>query len=308
MNEFPISKDDDGIKLHKWLRKQFAELPLSGIHKALRTKRIKLNGKRAKGEEVLSEGDVVAVFLQFDPSASTKKPTSLAAPIPEAVKAKISILFEDADLLALDKPAGMSVHPGSGTALGRSVIEVVSALYPDETLRLAHRLDKDTSGILLVAKHGKALRGLLKSLRSGAFHKQYQALVFGRLTDSGGTIDLPLERHTHGQKITAGSGKRAVTHYRVLSRFAETTLVEIDLETGRTHQIRAHFAALGHPLCLDQLHGDFEKNKAFRKQFGLKRQFLHACRLRFPHPETGRQVEVISPLPSDLALVMERMR
>ncbi len=308
MNEFSITKDDDGIRLHKWLRKQFADMPLSAIHKALRLKRIRLNGKRAKGEEILSEGDAVAVYFHFA-ADTANKPTAptQAAVIPEAVKAKIQILYEDEDLIALDKPANMSVHPGSGTAAQRSAIEVISAMYPELTLRLAHRLDKDTSGILLVAKHGKALRTLLVALRAGKFQKIYQALVFGKIEKESDTIDIALERHEHGQKITTGGGKRAVTHFRVLQRFADTTLVEIDLETGRTHQIRAHFAAIGHPICLDQLHGDFEKNKTFRKRFGLKRQFLHAANLTFPQPTFGELLTIKSPLPADLAEVIAQL-
>ncbi len=307
MKKFEIVKDDDGIKLHKWLRKTYPTIPLSGIHKALRTKKIKLNGTRAKGEEVLSEGNEVTVYIAGNSAkkATDSKPKDII--IPKAVLEKIGFLYEDEDLLVVDKPAQMAVHPGSGTAYGRSVIEILTAMYPDITPRLAHRLDKDTSGILLIAKHGKALRELLKSLRTGKFQKRYQTLVFGKVKDDAGTIDIALERHMHGQKITTGSGKRAVTHYKVVQRFADATLLEVDIETGRTHQIRAHFAAIGHPVCGDSMHGDFEKNKDFRKHHGLKRQFLHAAFLGFPHPESGNAVEITAPLAEDLGAVLVQL-
>lgn len=309
MKTIKILKDDEGIKLHKWLRKEFPKFPLSAVHKALRTKKIRVNGFRAKGDEVLKENDEVAVYFKEEVvtmNKMTEKQRFL--PTKAAAEKKFNILYEDDDVVAIAKPAGLAVHPGSGTAQGRSAIDFVSAYFPDLTPRLVHRLDKDTSGVLLIAKHGKALRKLLSTMRMGKFHKRYMTLVFGIIAENEGTIDIRLERQETGQKIIAGRGKSSITHFRVMKRFDDATLVEAVIETGRTHQIRAHFKAIGHPVCGDDQHGDFAKNRDFRKNFGLKRQFLHAAFLSFPHPETEKTIAVTCDLPDDLEQVLARMK
>lgn len=304
MKEYLITKDDDGIKMHKWLKKNFPSLPLSAVFRSLRTKKVRLNGKHAKGEETLKAGDQVITYFENAPPEEPKEDTSPTAELRAYAKKTLAILYEDDDLICVDKPAGMAVHPGTGTSRGRSLIELVAALYPDETPRLVHRIDKDTSGVIMIARHGKALRELLKALRDGDFEKKYLALVFGKVRPDHGTIELKLERHAQGTKMTTGSGKKAVTRFWVKCRLKNTTLILAEPVTGRTHQIRAHFAALGHPLCGDQHYGDFAKNRDFKKSYRLFRHFLHAASLAFPHPETGERIEVNAKLPADLSSVL----
>jgi len=307
-NSFKITKDDDGIKLHKWMRKTFSGIPLSAIHKFLRTKKVKLNGKRAKGEEGLHEGDEVKIF--FDPGKGVEKGASAISRrqiSPKELAKWFPVVYEDEFLIAINKPPGIPVHPGSKVSLGKSIIEMAVQKYPSDNIRLVHRLDKDTSGVLLLAKNGGTLRKLLKQLRSDGFQKHYQALVFGHLIKKSGTIDLPLQRQEHGKKVIAGSGKKSVTHFEVRKELENTTLVDVLLETGRTHQIRAHFAAIGHPLVCDDQHGNFAKNKIFRKKYGLKRQFLHASSLSFQHPETAKRIQMVAPFPVDLKDVMDSL-
>lgn len=320
---YTITKDDDGSRLHKWMRKSFSTLPLSEIYKSLRKKKVKLNGKRAKGDEVLQEKDEVQLYFDPEKFGSEKVPPQFQSGNNLKVSEKfleknLSILFEDDDIIAISKPAGISVHPGSGVDKGKSIIELAAQKFPQHTPHLVHRLDKDTSGVLLLAKHGSALRKLLKSLQNDEFHKEYLALVFGKLPEKKGMIDLPLERQNFGKKIKAGKGKRAVTHYKVQEEFKragghdpllkEVSLVHVQLETGRTHQIRAHFAAINHPLVQDKQHGDFSKNKVFQKEYGLKRQFLHAYQLSFPHPESGEKITITAPLPKDLKNVLGKLK
>jgi 23S rRNA pseudouridine955/2504/2580 synthase len=305
-NKFLIPKDHSGIRLHKWLRKQFPSLPLSAVHRSLRTKKVRLNEKRAKGEEVLYEGDIVQLF--FDPGGEMlqKSSTPPSPPVPDALlKKNFPVLYEDEEIVAINKPPGIPVHPGSKTSAGRSIIELANAKY-SENIRLAHRLDKNTSGVLLLAKNGGSLRTLLKDLKAGLFQKQYRALVFGHVPQESGVIDLPLQRQEKGIKMIAGRGKQSVTHYTVQQKFHDCSLVSVELETGRTHQIRAHFAAIGHPIVGDDQHGDFSKNKMFQKKFGLKRQFLHAHTLVFPHPNTREQITLVAPLPGDLQSVLDK--
>lgn len=307
-NTFSVSRDDDGIRLHKWMRKTFSSLPLSAIHRSLRTKKVRLNEKRAKGEEVLTEGDTVRIFFDPGEESPKKRDRDVKITISDAfLKKNLLILWEDEEIIALNKPPNIPVHSGSKTSAGRSIIELANIKYSDENIRLVHRLDKDTSGVLLLAKNGSALRRLVKSLNQGMFHKQYTVLVLGQPSSASGIIDLPLQRREHGTKMVAGKGKKSVTHYSVTQEFHDCSLVSVELETGRTHQIRAHFAAIGHPVVGDNQHGDFQQNKIFRKKYGVRRQFLHAHSLGFPHPTTGTQVSVTAPLLNDLQSVLEKI-
>ncbi len=306
-NIFQISKDDEGMRLHRWMRKTFPDIGLSALHRFLRTKKVKLNNKRAKGEEILAQGDEVRIF--FIPGPRKKEGEKKPITIPKKVLQKnFPILFEDDNLVAINKPAGISVHPGTGVPTGRSIIELASAMYPNLIIRLIHRLDKDTSGVLLLGKDGSTVRKLLESLKKGCFEKQYIALVFGKLPQKNGTINIALKRQESGKKMISGSGKKSITHYHLQKEFTEASLVDVLLETGRTHQIRAHFAAIGNPLVGDNHHGDFTHNKVFQKTHGLKRQFLHAQSLSFPHPETKKTVTIHAPLPENLRGVLEKMK
>lgn len=282
------------MKLHKWMRKTFVNTPLSALHRFLRTKKVKLNNARAKGEETVAEGDEVRIF--FRPGEQVKKEEAKHF-VSQAFQEKhLQMLYEDEDIFAINKTFGMAVHPGSKVASGRSIIELAEQKFPDISPRLAHRIDKETSGVLLLAKHGKALRKILKNLQEGNFSKHYAALVFGKLKEKSGTIRLALER-TESKQTVSRNGKKAITHYKVKKEYEYFSLLDIEIETGRTHQIRVHMAAIGHPLVGDDKYGDFGKNKAFSKKYGERGLFLHAQKLCLPHPETEKEVCIKAPLP-----------
>jgi 23S rRNA pseudouridine955/2504/2580 synthase len=216
---------------------------------------------------------------------------------------KLPVLFEDEWLLAIDKPAGIAVHGGSGVAHG--VIESLRSMRPDARfLELVHRLDRETSGILLVAKKRQALTALHEMLRSRDMDKRYLAGVAGRFRNELQRVRLALAKRIApdgGKRVSVSDeGQEAETVFRLVERRDEASLLEAELLTGRTHQIRVHLAHLKHPVLGDDKYGDFELNKSLRKK-GLKRMFLHASRLTFAHPVTDERVVIESALPADLA-------
>ena len=226
----------------------------------------------------------------------------------------LPILHEDDALIAIDKPAGLAVHGGSGIAFG--LIEQLRAIRPDARfLELVHRLDRDTSGVLLVAKKRAALLALHASFRDGEADKRYLVMVKGRWRDAMRKVELPLTKFLTGAgerrvRIEHDGGKTARTVFHRRQVWADVappvSLLEAELHTGRTHQIRVHLTHLDFPLAGDDKYGDFTWNKALAKQ-GLKRMFLHAWRLTLPHPTEPRQLKLESPLPSDLAAFIERL-
>jgi len=222
----------------------------------------------------------------------------------------LDIVYEDDDLLVIDKPAGMTVHPGAGRPTG-TLVHAVLAHCPDlpgiggeQRPGIVHRLDKDTSGLLVVAKTENALRGLQTQIQTRVARREYVALVYGRVARSAGTIDAPIgrdPRHRTRMAVVA-SGRRAVTHYRVARAFDDATLVQARLETGRTHQIRVHFASIGHPVVGDPAYA----RRA--NPWGLRRQALHACRLAFTHPVTGLALSFTSAIPADMQAVIDTLQ
>jgi 23S rRNA pseudouridine955/2504/2580 synthase len=216
---------------------------------------------------------------------------------------KLPILYEDDSILAIDKPAGIAVHGGSGVAHG--AIESLRSMRPEARfLELVHRLDRETSGVLLLAKKRAALVALHEAIRTQQVDKRYLAGVAGRFRNELQRVRLALEKRTtaQGEKRVAvsDSGQSAESVFRRLSRGAEFSLLEAELVTGRTHQIRVHLAHLKHPILGDDKYGDYELNRRLRK-LGLKRMFLHAASLSFAHPATGAPLRLESPLPADLA-------
>ncbi|OFX28946.1 MAG: hypothetical protein A2Z07_00900 [Armatimonadetes bacterium RBG_16_67_12] len=233
------------------------------------------------------------------------EPTALRPePIP------LEIVYEDGDLLVVDKPAGLTVHPGAGRPTG-TLVQAVLSHCPDlpgiggeQRPGIVHRLDKDTSGLLVVAKTEAALRGLQAQIQARRVRRDYLALVWGRLSRAEGAVDAPIgrdPRHRTRMAVVA-SGRRAVTHYRVVERFREATLLELRLQTGRTHQIRVHCASLDHPIVGDPVYG--RRPNAW----GLRRQALHAFRLAFAHPATGAEVIFTVPLPPDIEAALQVLR
>jgi len=303
-----ISEDEAGQRLDKLARRLLPEVPLSGIFKLIRLKRIRVNGKRAANDYLLQPGDVVQFrVIQPGPEAE-RRPRPAPAKMP-----KVRILFEDDAMLAVDKPGGLAVHPGSGIKGATLVDWARDYLHVDPEQKdfkpsPAHRLDRETSGVILIAKKRKAMVALTEIFTAGTADKTYLTLVKGRMPRPVGTIDLPLAEHQQTTKSRLERGvnmQPAVTHYRVLATGAGVTLLECTIETGRTHQIRRHLAAIGHPVVGDARYGDFPFNRDTAKDWGLKRQFLHARRLEVLHPISGQKLVLDAPLPEELVSVLK---
>jgi 23S rRNA pseudouridine1911/1915/1917 synthase len=234
---------------------------------------------------------------------------------PAAEDVALAVRYEDERLLVVAKPAGLVVHPGPGhptgtlvnALLGRSATRLSAGGAADRP-GIVHRLDKDTSGLLLVAKDDDAHLALSRDLAAHRVERRYLALIQGRLPVDTGTVDAPVGRHPRDRKrmaVVAKGGRRAVTHWRVLETFPAVQLVEATLDTGRTHQVRVHLASLRHPLVGDRTYG---ADPTLAARLGVARPFLHAWRLGFRHPADGRQVELTEPLPEDLQPVLDRLR
>jgi 23S rRNA pseudouridine955/2504/2580 synthase len=286
MHEIVLSKNETAKTLEKFLTEKF---PIGYVRKVFRKNGARINGRRAKAEDLIRGGDRLQLYIPFE---ATKKTA--------ADHAKLETIFEDKSLLVINKPAGIAVHEGRTVSKRASILGILESRYhgAETKPRLIHRLDKDTSGLLLVAQNDRAAEDLIEAFESAGVVKEYACLVAGRLPSSEGKIDLPLP----GRE---GHPVRALTRYRVVKRFPETTFVRVIIETGRLHQIRLHFAKLGYPVVLDDQHGDFGFNKLFRKKYGLKRQFLHAEKLRIAYG--GKAREWHAPLPEDLQKVLAKL-
>jgi 23S rRNA pseudouridine955/2504/2580 synthase len=287
MREIIVAPAEAAKKLENFLKKEF---PIGYVRKLFRKNGVRLNGKRAKPDDPIGANDRVQLFIPFAAQKSQHvKQISLPA---------IEIIYEDETLLVINKPAGLAVHEGKTVSRANTLAGWVERTYKDKSLRpqLVHRLDRDTSGLLLLAKNEKALAELERQFETGKIAKEYLSLVVGRLPENEGKIDMPLPGRDDNPV-------RALTRYRVVQRFSETTLVRVNIETGRLHQIRLHFAKLGYPVVMDDQHGDFNFNKRFRKDFGLKRQFLHAQKLAINFD--GKRHHWTAPLAEDLAQTLK---
>jgi 23S rRNA pseudouridine1911/1915/1917 synthase len=234
---------------------------------------------------------------------------------PAAEDRPLAVRYEDDRLLVVAKPAGLVVHPGPGhptgtlvnALLGRAQTSLSAGGGAADRPGIVHRLDKDTSGLLLVAKDDATHLALTRELAAHRVERRYLALVQGRLPGETGTVDAPVGRHPRDRKrmaVVAAGGRRAVTHWRVLETFPAVQLVEATLETGRTHQVRVHLASLRHPLVGDRAYG---ADPTLAARLGVARPFLHAWRLAFTHPATGARIELTEPLPPDLQGVLDRL-
>ena len=279
-----VDDENDGRRIDNFLHSELPEVPRDRLHRLLRRGEVRVDGSRARASRRLRAGETVRI----PPVASSPEPKSPGRPPPAGVR-RIggTIVYEDDRLLVLNKPAGLAVHGGSGVSYG--VIELLRAARPDARyLELAHRLDRDTSGCLVVAKRPSALRVLHEALRRRALDKRYVALLGG--TWKGGVrrrVDLPLERRhlAGGERMVRVSeaGRESVTDLARVAVGSGVTLAEVFPHTGRTHQIRVHCAALGHPVAGDRKYGDRELNLRLRGS-GLKRLFLHAASIRIAGP------------------------
>ncbi|HET7651212.1 MAG TPA: 23S rRNA pseudouridine(955/2504/2580) synthase RluC [Gammaproteobacteria bacterium] len=300
-----VSDDDSDQRLDNFLFRHLKGVPKGHVYRLLRTGQIRVNSRRSKPEYRLQSGDELRL-----PPVRQGEPVSLQTPRDwQRQVLSDAILYEDPSLLVLDKPAGMAVHGGSGQSLG--VIEALRVMRPAEhRLELVHRLDRETSGCLVIARKRSALRGLHAAIREGRMEKRYLALLVGRWEGGEQVVTAALEKNQlqGGERMVrvAAEGKSAESRFRPVSRFAEATLVEVTIPTGRTHQIRVHAAHIGHPVAGDEKYGDREANKRFRS-LGLRRMFLHAHSLSFDHPVSGEPVSVSAPLDDELRSVVDRL-
>jgi len=300
-----VQADGDGQRLDKVLGRLLAGVPRSRIFRLIRRGEVRVNGRRARPEQRLASGDELRLppVRPADPAAPRRVPAALIARVEAAV------IHEDQRLLVLDKPSGLAVHGGSGLAFG--VIEALRASRPEETLELAHRLDRDTSGCLLIARRASALRALHALLREGAMQKTYLALLAGRWKLGAKRVDAPLrtDLRSGGERTVrvAAEGKHALTAFRLVEHYGtRASLLEASLLTGRTHQIRVHAAYCGHPVAGDEKYGDPLANAAFA-ELGLTRMFLHAHSCSFTWPD-GTEQSFNAPLPDELRAVLERLK
>ncbi len=294
--EFAVSPGDAGSRLDAVLGRRAELGSRSRVAGLIRSGAVTVDGAARAKSYLLSEGQVVEVTIPKE------TPSGL---VPEALD--VPVLYEDEWLLVVNKPAGMPVHPSRGHSSGTLVHAVLGhGVAGGEDFRpgVVHRLDKDTTGLLVVAKSGEAHRRLVAMMRRRAVDRRYLALVHGSFACDTGTIEAPIGRDPARRKsMTIGgvAAREARTHFRVLERLGDFTLVEARLETGRTHQIRVHFLAIGHPVAGDPTY-------ARRDALGLGRQFLHCHRLGFVHPMTGEELNIEAPLPADLGDVLARLR
>lgn len=289
------------MRLDNYLMRVLKGVPRSHVYRLIRSGQVRVNGRRARPANRLTGGDRVRV-----PPVRTRPDAGPGRP-PDGLldRVRTAIVSETEDWLLLDKPAGLAVHGGSGVRFG--VIETLRAQRPDEHLELVHRLDRDTSGCLLVARHRTALTRLRRALRDPGAEKTYLALIAGAWR--GGTCDvdaaLVRDREIGGERMSAVAADGKPSHSRFVprERFDGTALMEVSIASGRTHQIRVHAAHLGHPIAGDRKYGDREVNRRLRR-IGLKRMFLHAWYLDLPDVEGP----LSAPLPEDLEAVLRRLR
>ncbi len=295
-----IEADSEGQRLDNFLRKQLKGVPKSAIYRVIRKGQVRINGKRAKAETKLAIGDDVRV----PPVRVAETQTQEISPqLQQVQRLAECIIYEDDSLLIVNKPSGTAVHGGSGLSFG--VIEAFRALRPAcKFLELVHRLDRDTSGILLLAKKRSALKHLHKQLQDKTVSKDYQALVKGHWPARVNSVNYPLRKNTlqSGERIVrvdVEQGKPSLTRIKLLRSFVGASLIQASPVTGRTHQIRVHAAASGHPIACDPKYG-VAQFSARMQQLGLNRLFLHASRIRFTHPATDKPMDIVAPLPVEL--------
>ena len=304
-----VAEHEAGQRLDNYLIKILKGVPKSHIHRIIRAGEVRLNKKRCKPDSRIQTGDL----LRIPPVRTAEKQRSSENRAQAVPAREFNIIYEDDALLVIDKPAGTAVHGGSGVSFG--VIEQIRRARPEARyLELVHRLDKDTSGLLMIAKKRSALVKLHEAIRNDHPKKIYLALGVGKLPNDNFHVKLPLFKYTgaQGEKMVRVSedGQSAHTIFRVLNHFSDDllhqvglshlTLVQATLKTGRTHQIRVHLQSQHCPIAGDERYGDYQANKRLQK-LGLKRMFLHAAELHLDHPLTGEKLILKALLPQDLA-------
>lgn len=297
-----IQADKAGQRLDRYLVTMLSDISRTSVQQLIMEGAVLVNGHPSKPGYALRSGDEVqlASLIQKNRSINVKP-----QPIP------LHIVYEDQDLIVVNKAAGMVVHPAPGHH-DDTLVNALLARYPDirrdkaeQRPGVIHRLDKDTSGLIIVARNVASQAALVEQMKRHEIVKRYLALVEGIVALDQGTIDAPIgrnPRHRQQMAITASGSREARTHFRVLERFTRHTLLLLELETGRTHQIRVHLKAIGHPVVGDPIYGSGSTIRGIT----LKRQFLHAYQLKFTHPSTRAIIELEAPLPEDLQAVLEQ--
>ncbi|MCB1985257.1 MAG: RluA family pseudouridine synthase [Burkholderiales bacterium] len=319
-----ISEDGDNQRIDNFFFKRFRNVPKSHIYQLLRSGQVRVNGKRVSFHYRLKLGDILRIPPIKAPTAKQVQPQT----IPQSRQFSFDIIFEDDALLVVDKPSGQAVHGGSGVSFG--VIEQLRAQKRDlKFLELVHRLDRDTSGVLLLAKKRSALVELHQQIRAGQVKKHYQVMVKGRWSNIKQNVKLPLIKYVtaSGERRVAVAtnqswphrpdGQRVMashTKFNLVKTWQDYSLLDADLKTGRTHQIRVHLAHLGFPIVGDDKYGDFAINRQLAKKQGgkrsgpyLTRMFLHASSIQFKHPLNGRLVKLTAPLAADLQVFVDQL-
>jgi 23S rRNA pseudouridine955/2504/2580 synthase len=307
VKQVKVPEERDGQRIDNFLMNQLKGAPKSLVYKLVRSGQVRINGKRAKPDSRVAAGDEIRIppVVLGEPGAVRPPPPSLLKTLDKA------IVFEDASLLALNKPSGLAAHGGSGVSFG--AIEALRALRPGQPFELVHRLDRDTSGILVIAKKRSALLELQALMREGedeeAPNKRYLALLVGKMPQGTMTVEAPLLRLTgkggdRSVRVDA-KGKPSISHFKLLERRSGHSFCEVIIETGRTHQIRVHAQHIGHPVAGDDKYGDREANKRLAEQAGLKRLFLHAAAMSFDLG--GKPYTLNAPLADELSAALDRM-
>lgn len=301
MNRMAFTADGDGERIDVFLNKQIPDLSRSYLQRLIKNGCAAVNGKIVKSSYRLDPDDAVVIDIPDE-----VKPDILPEPIP------LDILYEDEDLLVVNKPKGMVVHPAAGHYSGTLVNALLyhcdgclSGINGVLRPGIVHRIDRDTTGSLIVCKNDMAHRALAEQLKNHTICRRYRAIVRGEINDDKGTVNAPIGRHPTDRKrmaVNHQNGKNAVTHYQVLHRFSGFTYIECRLETGRTHQIRVHMASIGHPLLGDAVYGS--EKSPFRH---LEGQCLHAMTLGFLHPRTGVYMECEAPLPEYFKDLLDKL-
>ena len=305
--DLKIGPEHAGLRLDAFLASQIEGWSRARLQKLIENEDVLVNDKPAKSSYKLREGDTLEIELTAPPTTHF---------IPENIP--IDIVYEDDTLVVVNKPAGLVVHPAAGSPSGTlaNALAYHFQQLPDRGVRpgIVHRLDRDTSGLLVVAKTEAALENLSDQFRDRAVFKSYVALVHGRVASNSGKIDQPLarDRSNRTRMAVVRGGRNALTLYRVRRSFDRFTLLDVELKTGRTHQIRVHLAWLKHPVVGDETYGGGRDNTIQDPQLrarvrNLKRHFLHAEKLAFTHPKTGERVEFESPVPDELTALLDEV-
>ncbi|MCA9833518.1 MAG: RluA family pseudouridine synthase [Thermomicrobiales bacterium] len=291
-----------GLRLDKYVADELPELSRTYLQQLISDGSVLVDGLVRRTSFKITPGQIVTVELP-----EVEETELLAEDIP------LDVVYEDSDILMINKPAGLVVHPAAGHSHG-TLVNAVLFHAPEISIQgstrpgIIHRLDKDTSGIMVIAKSDRAQTSLVEQWQAREVRKQYLALVSGVIEEDTATIDAPIGRSSaNRQQMTATrSGREAITHFTVLERFEDCTLLDVAIETGRTHQIRVHLAFIGHPVVGDALYGN-KPSARVAERLGVKRQFLHAQSLSFDMPGAGERVTFEAPLPSDLSVVLEEL-